>query len=138
VVALADQCAHRGYPLSLGTVVGEVLVCGYHGFTYDCGGTCVAVPGQDRIPSKSNVRSYRVVEQGLWVWIWMGRGEPDDDKLPETPWLIESDEWSSVSGVPKLKRPFTCWWTTCLTSVTKRTCIMDQSGRPRSPRPNRG
>jgi vanillate O-demethylase monooxygenase subunit len=106
VVALADQCAHRGYPLSLGTVIGEVLVCGYHGFTYDCAGTCVAVPGQDRIPSKADVRSYHVVEQGLWVWIWMGRGDPDFKKLPETPWLIESNEWSSVSGVARIEAPF--------------------------------
>ncbi|MGD0055060.1 MAG: aromatic ring-hydroxylating dioxygenase subunit alpha [Acidimicrobiales bacterium] len=106
VVALADQCAHRGYPLSLGTVVGEVLVCGYHGFTYDCGGTCVAVPGQDRIPSKADVRSFHVIEKGLWVWIWMGRGEPDHQKLPETPWLQESDEWSSVAGVAKIDAPF--------------------------------
>ncbi|WP_211360333.1 Rieske 2Fe-2S domain-containing protein [Actinocorallia herbida] len=26
------------------------VVCGYHGFTYDAQGTCVAVPGQSRIP----------------------------------------------------------------------------------------
>jgi len=63
IVALADQCPHRGYPLSLGTVVGDELVCGYHGFTFDCTGTCVAVPGQDRIPSRADVRSYAVVEQ---------------------------------------------------------------------------
>ena len=34
VVALADQCPHRGYPLSLGTVVDDVLVCGYHCLLY--------------------------------------------------------------------------------------------------------
>ena len=54
-----------GYPLSLGTVVGEQLVCGYHGFTFDCSGTCVAVPGQDRIPSRANVRTYPVGRAGL-------------------------------------------------------------------------
>ena len=77
VVALADQCPHRGYPLSLGTVVDDVLVCGYHGFTYDCDGLCVAVPGQDRIPTKLAVRAYPVVEKGCWLWIWMGHGDPD-------------------------------------------------------------
>jgi phenylpropionate dioxygenase-like ring-hydroxylating dioxygenase large terminal subunit len=106
VVALADQCPHRGYPLSLGTIVGEHLVCGYHGFTFDCSGTCVAVPGQDRIPSKADVRSYPVVEQGLWTWIWMGHGEPDYAKLPDTPWLVDTEHWSSVSGFAKIDAPF--------------------------------
>lgn len=106
VVALADRCPHRGYPLSLGTVVGEQLICGYHGFTFDCAGTCVSVPGQDRIPSKANVRSYTVVEQGPWVWIWMGRGEADRSALPDTPWLTQADQWSCVSGVARINAPF--------------------------------
>ncbi|MHB8379733.1 MAG: Rieske 2Fe-2S domain-containing protein [Acidimicrobiales bacterium] len=106
VTALADTCPHRGYPLSLGTVVGEQLVCGYHGFTFDCSGTCVAVPGQDRIPSKADVRSYAVVEQGMLVWIWMGRGGADESKLPETPWLVDTEHWTSVSGVVKISASF--------------------------------
>ena len=64
VVALADQCPHRGYPLSLGTIVGDQLVCGYHRFTFDCSGICVAVPGQDGIPNRATMRTYRAVEQG--------------------------------------------------------------------------
>ena len=106
VVALSDHCPHRGYPLSLGTVIGDHLVCGYHGFTFDCSGTCVAVPGQDRVPSKANVRSYPVVEQGPWVWLWMGRDQADVAKLPDTPWLTQVDRWSSVSGVAKINAPF--------------------------------
>jgi vanillate O-demethylase monooxygenase subunit len=106
VVALADQCPHRGYPLSLGTVVGEQLVCGYHGFTFDCSGTCVAVPGQDRIPGRADVRTYPIVVQGLWVWIWMGRGEADLSKLPSTPWLVDTKSWSAVAGVAKIDAAF--------------------------------
>jgi phenylpropionate dioxygenase-like ring-hydroxylating dioxygenase large terminal subunit len=106
VVALADQCPHRGYPLSLGAVVGETLVCGYHGFTFDCAGTCISVPGQDRIPSSANARAYETVEQGLWVWIWMGHGAPDASKLPDTPWLVDTEKWSAVSGVAKISSSF--------------------------------
>lgn len=105
-VALADQCPHRGYPLSLGTVVGERLVCGYHGFTFDCSGTCVAVPGQDRIPGRADVRRYVLVEQGLWVWVWMGRGEPDVSLLPATPWLVDTLHWSAIGGVAKIDAGF--------------------------------
>ena len=106
IVALADQCPHRGYQLSLGTVVGDELVCGYHGFTFDCTGTCVAVPGQDRIPSRADVRSYAVVEQGPWVWIWTGRGEAEMSLLPSTPWLVDTENWSSVGGVAKIDAAF--------------------------------
>ncbi len=106
IVAVADTCPHRGYPLSLGTVVGDVLVCGYHGFTFDCGGICVAVPGQDRIPSRLSVRAYSLVEQGCWVWIWMGHGEADLSKLPATPWMTDTDNWSVVSGVAKIDAAF--------------------------------
>ncbi len=106
IVALADSCPHRGYPLSLGKVVGEQLVCGYHGFTFDCSGRCVAVPGQDHIPSRANVRSYPVHQQGKWVWIWMGHGEADYAKLPSTPWLVDTENWASVVGVARIDAPF--------------------------------
>ena len=48
--ALINRCAHRFAPLSLGTLKGDHIECGYHGLTYDCSGTCVRVPGQSRIP----------------------------------------------------------------------------------------
>ncbi len=105
-VALADRCPHRGYPLSLGMVVGEQLVCGYHGFTFDCSGTCVAVPAQDRIPGRANVRAFHVVEQGPFVWIWMGRSEADLSALPDTPWLSDVERWSAVSGVAAINASF--------------------------------
>ncbi len=105
MTALADHCPHRGYPLSLGTVVGEHLVCGYHGFTFDCEGHCVAVPGQERVPSRADVRRYVVVQQGSWVWIWMGSGPPDYSKLPSTPWLVDTENWSSVAGVARIDAP---------------------------------
>ncbi len=105
-IAIADQCPHRGYPLSLGTVVGEKLVCGYHGFTFDCSGSCVAVPGQDRIPSRLSVRTYSLVERGPWVWIWMGRGVADESTLPDTPWLTDVDHWSCVAGVATIDASF--------------------------------
>src|SRR6267154_5602425 len=32
VVALADRCVHRRFPLSQSNRVGDTIVCGYHGF----------------------------------------------------------------------------------------------------------
>ena len=73
-VALADRCAHRAYPLSLGTRAGDTLRCGYHGFTYDGGGRCVAIPSQPHIPSSYGVRTYPTIERGGMVMDLDGRG----------------------------------------------------------------
>ena len=50
VVALADRCVHRRFPLSESRLEGDRIICGYHGFTYDRAGSCVSVPGQTPDP----------------------------------------------------------------------------------------
>src|ERR1700735_1637609 len=42
--ALSGVCPHRMMPLELGSLVGDRLVCGYHGLTFDMSGACVAAP----------------------------------------------------------------------------------------------
>src|SRR5262245_31089987 len=44
VVALEDRCLHRGVALSLGRVRNGEIACPYHGWRYDSGGACVAMP----------------------------------------------------------------------------------------------
>ena len=34
LAVLDDRCAHRAAPLSMGTLDGDQVVCGYHGFTF--------------------------------------------------------------------------------------------------------
>ena len=72
VVALEDRCCHRSLPLSMGKVIGDELQCGYHGLTFDAGGTCVHVPGQSQIPPGAQIKSYPVTEKWGWIWLWMG------------------------------------------------------------------
>ncbi|MBV8645276.1 MAG: aromatic ring-hydroxylating dioxygenase subunit alpha [Candidatus Eremiobacteraeota bacterium] len=87
IAALFDRCPHRSYPLSRGTLEGDILVCGYHGFSFDPCGTCVSVPGQTQIPRAANVRNYEVVESGPFVWMWAGdNAKADRAKIPEHPW----------------------------------------------------
>src|SRR5947199_1934515 len=40
VFALNDRCPHRGIPLSHGTFDGTEVECCYHGWRFDCSGTC--------------------------------------------------------------------------------------------------
>jgi vanillate O-demethylase monooxygenase subunit len=103
VVALADRCVHRRYPLSESRLDGDKIVCGYHGFTYDQGGSCVFVPGQARIPRTARVPAYPVVEQDSFVWVWIGDKERADPALiPRAPWLADS-AYTTVCGMEPLK-----------------------------------
>jgi phenylpropionate dioxygenase-like ring-hydroxylating dioxygenase large terminal subunit len=71
-VAMSDRCVHRAYPLSLGKVEGDSIVCGYHGFKFNSDGGCSWVPGQENVPKSARVKTYPLHESGPFVWIWMG------------------------------------------------------------------
>ncbi|CAN5515255.1 aromatic ring-hydroxylating dioxygenase subunit alpha [soil metagenome] len=73
VAALEDACPHRLAPLSLGTLRGDAVECGYHGLTFDCSGQCVHAPGMARPPASFQVRSYPTAESMGMVWVWMGK-----------------------------------------------------------------
>ncbi|MGW1290696.1 aromatic ring-hydroxylating dioxygenase subunit alpha [Streptomyces sp. NPDC001118] len=92
VIALADRCVHRRYPLSASRLDGDRIVCGYHGFTYDTTGTCVFVPGQQRIPRAARVAAYPAVELDSFVWVWIGDAALADEKsVPRAPHLADPD-----------------------------------------------
>jgi vanillate O-demethylase monooxygenase subunit len=83
-VALEDRCCHRRAPLSKGKVIGDRLQCGYHGFTFDASGACVAIPGQERVPSGLGVAAYPLVERHGFLWIWMGAAaNADAARIPD-------------------------------------------------------
>jgi phenylpropionate dioxygenase-like ring-hydroxylating dioxygenase large terminal subunit len=101
-VALSDRCVHRRFPLSQSRLVGDEIVCGYHGFTYTANGRCTAVPGQSRVPRTARVASYPVVEQDSFVWVWVGDdARADAARVPRAPWLGDSD-YVTVSGMELL------------------------------------
>ncbi len=81
VVALADRCAHRAYPLSAGVRVPGGVRCGYHGFTYDGLGRCTSIPAQAHVPPAYGVRRYPIEERGGVAWIWMGEPNAADPAL---------------------------------------------------------
>ena len=102
-VALEDKCPHRFAPLSKGALIGDVLRCGYHGLCFDTTGTCVQIPGQDRIPAKARVRAYPVVERYRLVWVWMGDPERADPALvPDVHWL-DDPAWVASEGYHRIE-----------------------------------
>jgi len=87
-VVLDDRCCHRFAPLSAGWLDGDDIVCGYHGFTFDPTGVCVAVPGLDKAPKKARQNSYPAVEKWSWIWVWMGEADQaDESKIPDFHYL---------------------------------------------------
>ncbi|MGH2881864.1 MAG: Rieske 2Fe-2S domain-containing protein, partial [Solirubrobacteraceae bacterium] len=64
--ALRDVCVHRGTALSLGRVVGDELMCPYHGWRYGTDGRCVAIPqlaDPSRVPGKARVDAFGCQER---------------------------------------------------------------------------
>ncbi len=98
VVALADRCAHRALPLSLGRLRGDDVQCGYHGMCFGPDGQGLFVPGQDSLPGGATVRTYPVAEKYRVLWIWMGdpalaEGTPIPDVHP-----LDDPAWAAVFG----------------------------------------
>jgi vanillate monooxygenase len=97
-VALEDRCCHRRAPLHKGKVIGDRLQCGYHGFTFDASGACVAIPGQDRVPASVGVRAYPVVERHRYIWMWMGeKDKADPAKIPDF-YYNNDPNWAAVGA----------------------------------------
>jgi phenylpropionate dioxygenase-like ring-hydroxylating dioxygenase large terminal subunit len=104
VTAMPDRCVHRRFPLSQkpSRLVDDQVVCGYHGFTYDASGQCVAVPGQTRIPRTARLLPYPVVEQDSFVWVFIGDpANADASRIPRAPWLVSPD-YTTVAGMEPL------------------------------------
>jgi phenylpropionate dioxygenase-like ring-hydroxylating dioxygenase large terminal subunit len=82
---LEDRCAHRGAKLSLGSVSGNLVACGYHGVQTDGDGVIAAVPAFPSCPlvGRKAVRSYPSVEQSGCIWAYFGDGEPIPFVIPE-------------------------------------------------------
>jgi vanillate O-demethylase monooxygenase subunit len=98
VAALDDRCPHRAAPLSMGTLDGDEVVCGYHGFAYAADGECVRVPSQHHVPYGAQVRSYPVAERPPLVWVWPGH--PASSRGIEPPDLppLREPGWAVVGG----------------------------------------
>jgi len=89
--ALDDACPHRKLPLSLGQLVNDTVVCGYHGLTFDSSGTCVAAPTSVSIPPKARVRAYPLTERYGLIWIWMG-----DPALADPAKIVDIPNWGGA------------------------------------------
>jgi phenylpropionate dioxygenase-like ring-hydroxylating dioxygenase large terminal subunit len=85
--ALQDRCCHRTAQLSKGFVENDNIVCGYHGWTYDCSGACVRIPqnadAANPIPPGTRVTSYFCQERYGYAWVALEQPLRDIPDFPE-------------------------------------------------------
>lgn len=88
VIALDNQCAHRGASLALGWTQGNCLRCPYHGWRYGADGHCNHIPAdapETPIPKRARVQSYPVQEKYGLIWLFVGSPEWPEDRRPPIP-----------------------------------------------------
>src|SRR6478735_4910007 len=90
VFALNDRCPHRGIPLSHGKFDGTEVECCYHGWRFDCSGTCTHIPSL--LPTQkfelTRVQTGRFpcreVQGNVWVYV-PGEVGPRPEPVPDPP-----------------------------------------------------
>lgn len=95
VYALEDRCPHRHVKLSEGAVVGEHLVCAYHGWEFNGAGHCAAIAylaDNQKLPN-CQLKVYPVREQDGFIWLFPG------DADPETVPLMGLPEWEHLNYI---------------------------------------
>ena len=89
VIALKDQCPHRGAALSLGWVEDGCIRCPYHGWKFQADGRCIDIPAnvpETPIPQKARVETYPAQEKYGFVWLFYGDlPEAERPPLPTIP-----------------------------------------------------
>ncbi|RCJ40756.1 (2Fe-2S)-binding protein [Nostoc minutum NIES-26] len=93
VVALKDQCSHRGAALSMGWLENGCIRCPYHGWKFQADGQCIEIPSNAHrtpIPKKASVNSYPVQEKYGFVWLFYG--DLLEEQYPPIPLLPEYED----------------------------------------------
>ncbi len=76
---IGAYCPHLGADLSMGTVVGEDLVCPFHAFHFDTNGTCSKIPYQEDIPKAmkcKDILPIKEINEAIYAWYDVDGKEP--------------------------------------------------------------
>jgi vanillate O-demethylase monooxygenase subunit len=77
----------------MGKVLGDEIMCNYHGWVMDADGRCVHVPHQDSVAKSICITSYTAIERWGLIWIWIGDPDKVDDSLiPAMPWAEDANQ----------------------------------------------
>ncbi len=79
-IAVSGRCPHRFAPLDRGVVLGDRIMCPYHGLQFARDGQCVGNPSGP-VPPRARLRSYPVAVRNRALWVWMGDPARSDPAL---------------------------------------------------------
>lgn len=95
--ALANRCAHRPVPLTMGEVRGCELVCPYHGWSYDGAGALVDIPHSLFGKKKPRLRVPSVAVCERYGLVWIFGGDPELAARTLVPTIEPLDDgWPSI------------------------------------------
>jgi phenylpropionate dioxygenase-like ring-hydroxylating dioxygenase large terminal subunit len=101
LLAARDGCPHKGARFRLGRVCGDVLTCGYHGWSFDRTGRCTNIPSLIDPPpgasEKARLHTFDVQERYGVVWVKLDRRTWAP--LPSVP-EFEDPAWQFVAAEP--------------------------------------
>jgi phenylpropionate dioxygenase-like ring-hydroxylating dioxygenase large terminal subunit len=83
-VALEDRCCHRTAKLSKGWLKDGHIVCGYHGWEYDCSGKLVNIPQFPAGQPLPDARVKRFHAKSRYGYVWVALDDPLSD-IPDVP-----------------------------------------------------
>lgn len=83
--ALMDRCCHRTAKLSKGWSDNGLIVCGYHGWSYDRTGALVRIPqfSPDQVVPRLGVRAYHCAERYGYAWVCLDEPVAPIPEIPE-------------------------------------------------------
>ena len=100
-VGLMDaQCCHMGADLGHGgKVVGDRLVCGYHGWEFNTDGKCEHMPlvEERHMTSRACQPTLPVVERAGNIWFWYGSSTPTKE-FPDVSYFNNRKEFLTFKG----------------------------------------
>jgi renierapurpurin 18,18'-hydroxylase len=74
VQAVDDRCPHKGVSLHKGSIVGDRIVCGYHGWEFGSDGECAKIPyfpADQKLP-RACLRTYPAQERYGMIFLFPG------------------------------------------------------------------
>ncbi len=77
VQAVEDRCPHKGVSMHKGSIAGDRIVCGYHGWEFDAAGECARIPyfpADQKLP-RACLRTYPVRERYGIIFLFPGAAD---------------------------------------------------------------